>query len=120
MREAFLSDWIWLSNEGVVYLPMQKRWFRTDTDFEPGFKFWFALMWQNNYILLFLLFFGLTVAELCYMPWVVSAITEAWHDGIDGGIISSLGSMIPLCGLIFIVGKGFLQFYHDIKTGKTR
>lgn len=98
----------------------QNSWFRTETDFEPGFKFWFALMWQNNYIQLFVLFFGLFIVELCSLTWVASAVAEAWSEGIGAGIMVSLGSMIPLAGTLFIAMKGFLQFYNDIKNHTTR
>ena len=93
----------------------QTSWFKTEVDFEPSFKFWFALMWQNSYIQIFLVAFSLLIVEIFSLPWVVYQIEDAFDSGIFTGIFVSAGTLI-LPGIVFALSYlGFYKFYKEIK-----
>lgn len=98
----------------------QVRWFRTDVDFENSFKFWFALQWQNHYILLFLAGLVPTILEICNMEWVAGTIAENFSVGIMGGIFTVMGLLIPIAITAIVSYKGFWQYFNDLKHGRSR
>lgn len=83
--------------------PTQDSWFRTTTPFEASFKYWFALMWQNGYILLFLL----SLAFFAGMLYDLQGIQKLW-------------SLVPGLAMIAISYLGFWQYYQDMKNNTSR
>jgi len=61
---------------------------------------WFALMWQNGYIQLFILALGFIIGLLITGPQLVALLPLA------------------ICGIISY--KGFYQFWDDLKKGTSR
>ena len=105
----------------VIGAKKQTSWFTTQVDFENSFKFWFALMWQNNYIQLFLVGFSATLAELIRFDWVKDTVSSNFSDGgVAGGIFTLIGliTMPIMAGII--IYKGFYQFWNDISKGQSR
>lgn len=101
----------------------QSSWFRTDKDikFENSFKFWFALMWQNHYIQLFVLVFGFTIVELFKIKELKDIILDNYYDeGALGATFASAALAIPLIVSLVIAYKGFYQYFNDQKLGKSR
>jgi len=99
----------------------QIRWFKTDVDFENSFKYWFALMWQNKFIQLFIATFTGTVLEALNFNWVLETIYENFALGGNfGGIATILGLSILPISASTIAYKGFWQYFNDMKNGRSR
>jgi hypothetical protein len=98
----------------------QRNWFRTDVEFESSFKYWFALMWQNHYIQLFLIVLPIFILELINVNWIYGSIAEACYEGAVSGAMAVMGSFIAPVILGVIIYKGFYQYYQDQKKGLTR
>lgn len=101
-------------------IPKQKRWLRTDVDFENSFKFWFALQWQNKYIQIFAVSFSILVYQLCTLDNQLGYFMEAWYDNIGVGLMVSMGLLLPLIVSLAVAYKGFWQFFNDLKHGRSR
>jgi hypothetical protein len=98
----------------------QEGWFRTEVDFENSFKWWFALQWQNGYLQLFSLFFTLFILQLFNFGTMMEWYKDAWSDSTAGGIMTSMGMLIPITGASIIAYKGFYQYFNDLKNGRSR
>ena len=98
----------------------QTRWFRTDVDFEKSFKFWFALQWQNSYIQIFVVAFGILIYQLINFSNSLGMIADAWCEGIGSGLMVTGGSLLPLAASSIVAYKGFYQYYDDLSKGKSR
>ena len=93
----------------------QNSWFKTEVDYDPSFKFWFALMWQNSYIQIFMVAFPLFIVELLSLEWVAYQVEDAFDNGIGVGIMVSAGCFI-VPGIVTAVSYlGFYKFYKEIK-----
>ena len=100
----------------VIGATKQKSWFHTDVDFENSFKFWFALMWQNKYILLFLVGLAGTIAELINFNSCISVVNEnATEDGILAGIMTAMACLIGPSIATLISYFGFYKYWNNIK-----
>lgn len=90
-----------------------------DGDF--SFKNWFKIMWQNTYIQLFIVGFGVTVYELCIFNQVIDCVNENFDaGGTFGGIATIIGVCICPIMAIVIAYKGFYQYWKDLKNGISR
>lgn len=101
----------------------QSSWFRTDKDikFENSFKFWFALMWQNKYIQIFLLTFVLIILGICRFDFIQETVSENFSDeGKLGAIFAICGFSLPPIICLTVVYKGFYQYFNDLKHGRSR
>lgn len=101
----------------------QSSWFKTDEDiqFEDSFKFWFALMWQNMFIVLGLIGFTVTALEITHPLWVGDVVAENFQDGgTAGGIFTILGLLVGPAMFSIIAYKGWWQYWDDMKKGKSR
>jgi hypothetical protein len=98
----------------------QKSWFHTEVDFEDSFKWWFALQWQNNYIQLFVIFFGILIFQLCNIGKVWRLLMDVYNEGIGTGLFMTPFMFIPIGGVLIISYKGFWQFYNDKKNKTSR
>lgn len=101
----------------------QSSWFRTDAniDFENSFKFWFALMWQNKYIQIFLVAFALTITAICKFDFITETFEDNYaNDGFLGGFATIAGCSIPPLICLIIAYKGFYQYFNDLKNGRSR
>lgn len=101
----------------------QKSWFRTDKEinFENSFKFWFALMWQNKYIHIFLVAFVLTIIGICKFDFIQETVSENFSDeGKLGAIFAICGFSIPPIICIVIAYKAFWQYFNDLKNNTSR
>lgn len=78
--------------------PAQDSWFKTTVPFESSFKYWFALMWQNGYIALFLI----AGAFLAGMLYDLTGYQKFW-------------AFVPGLAMIAISYLGFWQYYEDMK-----
>lgn len=87
---------------------------------DHSFKNWFKIMWQNSYIQLFALFFGLLVLQITHFKWCVDVWKDCHADGVIGTIAASIGMAIPITGTLIILFKGFMQFWRDLKSGNSR
>jgi hypothetical protein len=95
----------------------QKSWFHTEAEFQDSFKFWFALMWQNKYIQLFVLGFVITIVELCKFMTCCQTVAENWNeDGALGGIMTIMGLFIAPTIAGAISYAGFYKYWEDIKA----
>ena len=98
----------------------QERWFRTDVDFEKSFKFWFALQWQNKYIQIFIVSFGILIWQILNLSNSLGGIFDAWGESVGAGIMVTVGSLLPLIVSTTVIYKGFWQYYDDLSKGKSR
>lgn len=98
----------------------QNRLFRTDVDFEKSFKFWFALQWQNKYIQIFAVAFGILIYQLINYSDSLGSILEAWYESVGAGLMVTAGSLLPLAVSSIVAYKGFYQYYDDLSKGKSR
>jgi len=69
---------------------------------------WIKLMWQNNFINLFIFAVALLIAEIVEKNTFYSQ-TAFW-----------LSLIIPLSMMAIIIYKGFYQAWRDYKSGKSR
>lgn len=79
----------------------QKSWFSLEPNFpfQPTVKYWFALMWQNWYIHLFLLSIVIILAGICNW-WGGN-----WYLIVVGGLM-----------MLAIIWGGFVNTYKAQKT----
>ncbi len=95
----------------------QKSWFKTQVDFENSFIFWFALMWQNTYIQLFIVGFSTLLCQVIKIGWVLDTVSKNFESGgAFGGIATIIGMFIPITASSIIVYKGFFQFWKTLKN----
>ena len=87
---------------------------------DHSFKMWFKIMWQNSYIQLFALFFGLLVLQIIHFKWCVDVWKDCNADSVIGTIAASVGMAIPIAGTLIILFIGFIQFWRDLKSGNSR
>ena len=87
-------------------------------DGDHSFKKWFKIMWENHYIQIFIVAFGVTIYELCTFQNIVDSVANA--DGIAGIIMSGMGVLIAPVLTIVVAYKGFYQFWNDLKNGRSR
>lgn len=96
----------------------QKSWFRADKDikFENSFKFWFALMWQNGYIQIFITAFIVTIIGLFKLDFIIKTVKDNYLiDGLFGGAATTIGFSIPLLICLIVAYKGFWQYFNRLK-----
>lgn len=101
----------------------QSSWFKTDKDisFENSFKFWFALMWQNHYIQIFLLTFIISLIELFKLSSISEIVSDNYSDeSWLGATFTIAGLIIPPVVSAVIAYKGFWQYFQDLKKGISR
>lgn len=101
----------------------QSSWFKTDKDidFENSFKFWFALMWQNHYIQIFLLTFIISLIELFKLGAISEIVSDNYSDeGGFGATLAVLGLSIPPIVTAVVCYKGFWQYFNDLKNNTSR
>lgn len=72
------------------------------------FKNWFALMWQNGYIITF----SLALAGLVFVIF-----RHDTFDSLSEFFIMILLTSIPMVAITY---KGFIQFWNDMKKGTSR
>lgn len=106
--------------EDNVLIPKQKRWFRTDVNFERSFKFWFALQWQNKYIQIFAVSFSILIYQFCNLTDQLGYIMEAWSDNVGVGLMVTMGMLLPLIVSSAVVYKGFWQYFNDLGNNRSR
>lgn len=106
--------------ENNELIPRQKRWFRTDVNFERSFKFWFALQWQNKYIQIFVVSFTILMYQLCTLGDQIGYFKDAWSDNVAVGLMVSMGILLPLIVSSAVAYKGFWQYFDDLSKGKSR
>ena len=98
----------------------QKRWLKTDVDFENSFKYWFALNWQNKNIQFFVLFFTMLTLQIVNFKTVWGWLIESFEDSLGVGLFVTPFMFIPIIGTFLLVYKGFWQHFNDIKNGTSR
>lgn len=86
---------------------------------DHSFKNFFKIMWGNNFIQLFLLFLGLTIAEIIGFKTVIGWVIDAFDDGTGTGIFVSIFIVIPASVTAYIAYK-INQFWEDLKSGNSR
>jgi len=88
---------------------------------DHSFKNWFKIMWKNGYIFIFLVGLVGTILEIVNFGWVKETIEGvASMDGVFLGIFTGLGLSVPPLMLGIVVWKGFIQFWNDLKNGRSR
>lgn len=88
-----------------------------DGDF--SFRNFFKIMWQNNYIQLFAVFLTIFIIELFKFNWCIDLIASSFSDGVFGGVLTILGVLLFPAGTFIITFK-VMQFWNDLKQGKSR
>lgn len=74
-------------------------WFNTgNTEYDPSFKWWFALMWQNGYIQIFIIALVFLIGMLYSLE-----IDQLWF------------CIIPVAILTVITILGFIKFPHELR-----
>lgn len=96
-----MTDTITSQGSGPGTPPEQSSWWKTTVDFEPSFKFWFALMWQNWYILTFV------IGVLLVIAWAFGWYDANWYVGLVGGLITVATGV-----------GGFYMTYQDQKPNE--
>ncbi len=97
-------------------VPKQESWFRAQVEFENSFKFWFALMWQNIFLPIFVFALIVSAIELYYAGSIMNAIrTNFVQDGCAGRIFTiaaawTIPAILPIVGYF-----GFYKYWQDIK-----
>lgn len=76
----------------------QTSWWKTEVDYEPGFKFWFALMWQNWYIQIVLINIALLIAMAVDLEG-----PTLWF------------CLVPVMAIAATTILGFIKFPHDLR-----
>ncbi len=91
------------------------------------FKNWWNLMWKGQWILIFMIFFSALTIQLFFIPECIQCIVEAFRDydygeflRIAGGILTTIGMLIPLSGCSLIGYFIFYQFWNDWLNNRSR
>src|SRR5437016_6306572 len=86
-----------------------------------SFKNWFKIMWENGYIRIFAIAFGITIYGLLNIRDCINLISDNFADGGTlGGILSIVGLLICPTICVVVAYKGFYQFWNDLKNGRSR
>lgn len=89
-------------------------------DGDHSFKNWFKIMWKNGYIFLFFVGLGGMIAQLVLWNDMIDMIQDNFAYSTFGGIATIVAMLIPAAITGLIVGKGFIQFWNDLKNGRSR
>lgn len=89
-------------------------------DGDHSFKKWFHIMWKNGYIFTFFLGFGGMIAQLILWNDMIEMINDNFNDSTFGGVATIVGMLVPAAIAGLTVGKGFIQFWNDLKNGRSR
>lgn len=84
--------------------------------FDNSFKNFFKIMWQNTFIQIFLVAFGITVYELITIGSVIDHFkndtgVDFWMNFLGYGLAPTVAS---------IVAYKTMQFWNDLKNGRSR
>jgi membrane protein CcdC involved in cytochrome C biogenesis len=90
------------------------------TNGDHSFKKWFNIMWTNGYIFLFLVGLGCIITEFIMLDDVKYLISDNFKYSNFGGIITIIGLLIPWAITGLVTYKGFIQFWNDLKNGRSR
>ncbi len=87
---------------------------------DHSFKNWFKIMLSNGYIQIFIVAHIIFIIQLFNIRKCISIITDAGEDSRMGFVFGCIGMALPLAITIIVGLKGFLQFWNDLKKGRSR
>jgi len=88
--------------------------------FDSSFKNFFEIMWRkNHFIQIFIVSFGLLIAQLFNLDWCLEGWYIACNDGIMAVIFVFFGLLLPLAVSLIVFFKTW-QFWNDLKSGRSR
>jgi hypothetical protein len=80
-------------------------------DGDHSFKNWFKIMWKNGYIFSFAIFSLVAIMFGLFPESIMMEDYTGWRWGIFG---------FGLLGMGIVAFKGFIQFWNDLKNGRSR
>lgn len=90
------------------------------TNGNHSFSNWFKIMWKNSYIQLFVVFFSVLVIQVINIKKCIEILLEVKEDTLFAFLFTSFYMLIPLLVVVTIIHKGFIQFWNDLKNGRSR
>lgn len=75
---------------------------------DHSFKMWFSIMWKNFFIQIFLL-----------ALFAIGLVLFFFNDQ-EKGTEFYIALLIPTAAAIITAFKGFIQFWNDLKNGRSR
>jgi hypothetical protein len=90
------------------------------TNGDHSAKNWFKIMLSNGYIFLAGVAFTAIILEFIFIGDLIYTVKDNFYDSIFGGIVTIIGFLIPWAILAIVIWKGFIQFWRDLKSGRSR
>ena len=87
---------------------------------DHSFANWFKIMWKNSYIQLFFIFLLVLIIQITHINFCIELLVEIKNDNLFSFLLISFAMAMPLLVVLVIIHKGFLQFWNDLKNGRSR
>ena len=87
---------------------------------DHSFKNWLRIAWKNLYLQFSIVSLAGMIYQLCNLGYMIEILEDNWAYSIGGGIMTSMGLLVPSAIFIVSTYKGLYQNWNDLRNGRAR